>query len=778
MKLFLKHLVRSIAKKPFQPIIIIFILVLSILSTTFTLTVYNLLTEEVDITQAEMYGNANITISLSGSSKSRFMFVHDVKKLLGDDVENIAGCYVLPMVYGENKDTAFGIATDFPEIDEIFDFEFIEYGQITPGTISSSILISKDFADKNGFSIGDEIVSDVLGEAKVYKVAGISKTPFLGSYNVMVDITGIVETLAKDSTIMSSLGDDFKPYSTIYINAKEDANIENMIELLQNDSKFSDKNVTNVTSQIKIRSNPDLLLVPIRVSIFLVSIFAAVVIFSCLYIISTERIEENAVFSAAGAKPILLNAMQYFEMVIYWLISALISLALVLPSTKLFVNYAKFVYATPGVLVSHFVFCVFAVLLVSVITVTAFILLQKAKNKKNMAKTVHTRISLVLLCITVLVTIFLFVAPVLWKFDIFIVSVFSMIATIFVGSPLLMKAIVGKINTHFDKRFESSFVVKFPELKYALKNANVVKVLYNTARLIAVFAVVMVTFASIIISSKGNNNINQGIFSSDYTIFNSTERCYQKVEECQSIDKLYKVYISDATLGDNIAMITTFSTTDISVFSDENITHQPRGDEAVLSSGSAKLLGVKEGDYFKAHIDNIEMNLKVAQVVKTGAFFVVFDAEHFNINYNMIMVTSKEGVSSASVVSELSEKTSAELATIASTDTLMSTRLSTVDIMTNAGEAILLIIGIYFIVGLMNNLMDSYRMRKGEFQLYMLSGMSKRSVIKMKVCEISIMFIFGSVIGIVGTAITLINTKEGLYTYGYELFMNVMACLG
>ena len=172
------------------------------------------------------------------------------------------------------------------------------------------------------------------------------------------------------------------------------------------------------------------------------------------------------------------------------------------------------------------------------------------------------------------------------------------------------------------------------------------------------------------------------------------------------------------------------------------------------------------------------MNLKVAQVVKTGAFFVVFDAEHFNINYNMIMVTSKEGVSSASVVSELSEKTSAELATIASTDTLMSTRLSTVDIMTNAGEAILLIIGIYFIVGLMNNLMDSYRMRKGEFQLYMLSGMSKRSVIKMKVCEISIMLIFGAVIGIVGTAITLINTQSGLYTYGYELFINVMACLG
>lgn len=778
MKLFLKHLVRSIAKKPFQPIIIIFILVLSILSTTFTLTVYNLMTEEVNITQAEMYGNANITISLSGSSKSRFMFVHDVKKLLGDDVENIAGCYELPMVYGENKDTAFGIATDFLEIDEIFDFEFVEYGKITPGTISNSIFISKDFADKNGFSIDDEIMSDVLGETRIYKVVGISKTPFLGLYDVMVDITGIVEALAKESTIMSSLGDDFKPYSTIFINAEEDADLSDMIQLLQDDSKFSDKSIANVTNQIKTKSNPEFLLVPVRVSIFLVSIFAAVVIFSCLYIISTERVEENAIFSAAGAKPILLNTMQYIEMVIYWLVSALISLVLVLPSTKLFVKYAEFVYVRPSVMVSHFIFCTFAVLFVSIITVTAFILLQKVKNKNNFEKTMHRRISLVLLCITVLVTIFLFVVPASWKFDVFIVSIFSMIATIFVGSPLLMKAIVGKINTYLDKRFENNFVVKFPELKYALKNANVVKVLYNTARLIAVFSVVMVTFATILISSKGNDVITRTIFSSDYTIFNSTERCYQKVEECQSVDKICKVYMSDAVLGDNITMITALSTTDISVFSDENITHQPRGSEVVISSGIAKLMGVKEGDYVTISINNAIMDLKVAQIAKVGLPFVIFDAEHFDINYNMIMVTAKEGVSSASVVSEISEKTSTELATIASTDTLMGTKLRVIDVVTNAGEAILLIIGIYFIVGLINNLVDSYRLRKGEFRLYMLSGMSKSKVAKMKACEISIMFIFGAVIGTLGTVIALINTKEGLYNYGYELFINVMAYLG
>ena len=123
MKLFFKHLARSIVKKPLQPIILVFTWTLAIAISIFSLAMRTALEEEMRLGQAAKYGNAQVTVGLNGTSSSRFMFANDVETLL--DGEGVAaGTFELPLTVGKEKKTVFGVAVDFTEFVKIFDFSF------------------------------------------------------------------------------------------------------------------------------------------------------------------------------------------------------------------------------------------------------------------------------------------------------------------------------------------------------------------------------------------------------------------------------------------------------------------------------------------------------------------------------------------------------------------------------------------------------------------------------------------------------------------------------
>ena len=119
MKLLLKHWVKSVRLRPLQPIILSVVLLISILSLVLSLSIHDLLQQESKLWQIESYGNADISISLNGTCKSRFMFESDVSSLLGDRAK-VAGTYELPLSHGEDKQTVFGVAVNLYQIENIF----------------------------------------------------------------------------------------------------------------------------------------------------------------------------------------------------------------------------------------------------------------------------------------------------------------------------------------------------------------------------------------------------------------------------------------------------------------------------------------------------------------------------------------------------------------------------------------------------------------------------------------------------------------------------------
>ena len=82
MKLFFRHLIKSIRNKPAQPFVLIATLAISVGVCIMSFGLNNCFIEERVSADNARYGSSDITVSLNGTSKSRFMFVDENTKML------------------------------------------------------------------------------------------------------------------------------------------------------------------------------------------------------------------------------------------------------------------------------------------------------------------------------------------------------------------------------------------------------------------------------------------------------------------------------------------------------------------------------------------------------------------------------------------------------------------------------------------------------------------------------------------------------------------------
>ena len=771
MKLFFKHLARSIVKKPLQPIILVFTLTLAIAVSIFSLTMRSALDEEIQLGQAVKYGNSQITIGLSGDASSRFMFAKDAETLL--DGEGVAvGTFELPLTMGEEKRTVFGVAVDFTEIGKVFDFTFIEYGEVTPTALGYSAFVTQSFAEKNGLRLGEDFTVTAFGEEKTYTVSGIARQSFIGNYEIMVDITGVIRLMTDGSPLLSALGDEFKPCSTIFVRLNDSNSISSVIETLQADGHFTDKVITDVSKAILMKSNVDSLGYVIDVSSILASLLSASVTFCCFYIIGAERTEENYTFALSGAKPWLLNLMQYAEIFFYWLISAGLGCLLTVPMTKWLFVIAGFRYASAKVKFLQSVFGAGILLFVSLATVAMFIGSQKLKrNNKPETQAENKVVLFALLCASGL-NILAFIAPMGIRFWLYIVLSVSMCFFLFVAMPALMKWLAAKLNASRERRFFTSYQLKGVALRYALKNIFSVKILHNISRLVAVLTCILMTSCLMVGSAFGNVANTYTFFGGDYVVMNATESCAEKVAQCATVQDSVRVFLGE---NEGARMVSAESVAGLSPKFD--LQQMPKGNQAILASGEAKKRSIKIGDTFTANIDGKAVELVVLDIVDSGIPFILFDCEYFGMSYNMMVIKGNPDASNGALIQELTDKTVLELAVVLSIEDLFEEKLVTVQICLNLGLIFLAITTAFACVGIIDNLYESYRARREEFHLFACSGMSEKVIRRMKLWEIVLTFGFGVALGMVGFVVMAFASNTCFHTFGFETLINLWTVL-
>ena len=767
MKLFLKHLFRSIVKKPLQPLVLIITITLAVSICIFSLSMDTLLEEEYAVSQVSRFGTAEISITTNSTSKTRFVFEDDAERLLGERGVAV-GSFELPMFFGEEKKVAMGVAVDFLDVSEIFEIEFLEYGVVTPSTVADSAFVSSDFAVENGISLGDSITFEIAGGNRTYKVSGISKNDFLASYDVMVDVSGVVKILASDNLILSSMGDSFKPAGTLYIDLKEGESVEECISLLRSDFKLADKEIRDVSEYVRRQVNNDSMRIFFAVAVMFAAILSAVLSFSCFYILSIKRSEENEVFYAAGARRRILSLAQYIEAFVYWIIGGSLGLLVSPILVSFFVNKVELEYIMPRVDALCAVkgeLCILAVLFLSV---AIFDLSHRQLKRK---KAVKSRGAVTLmtagLFVIFLACSVLFCGKIRMLF--FVLAVFTMIITAFFAVPILLRSLMSFIEKCIEKRKGTSCF----SVLYAVKNIREVKILHNTALLVLLAVSIFVSVTLVVISGLNSIEAIRGIFCGDYAVLNASERSFSEVSDCESVDSAYQVFLGTAS-GDGGTSVSAISVYDEDVLSDDlKFSKLPSGAEAVISVGVAELLIIGEGDVIDIEISGKNLRLEVIEVTDSATGYILFDSDFHGISKNIVIAKGKDGYSRVNVLDNISEKIALEMAITMPIEDLFEDKIKNVSVFLDSGKILLAVLLIFVAIGVLNNLFESYRARRDDFQLFALAGMKKAEISRVKFYEIFFTFTFGTVLGILLSLLMAVSSHSVMASHGFNMIGNL-----
>ncbi len=767
MKILFKHLLRSILQKPLQPLILVLVISLAVATCAFSFTLYDTLLEEVEAAQEAKYGSADFTVSLSNSSASRFLFADDVQDVLGDSC-NVVGCYEMPFILSGTGETARGVATDLSAVDGVFSLAFSSYGKVTNGALASSCFVSETFASAHGLSVGDTLAVETLGKTKSYRVEGIATLPFLGSFDVMVDTSGIVRALAESSMLFAAIGDSFRPCNTVYVDVLEggEKELEQAVELLADDPRFEGKKFTNVRNLEKREARLTSMEVVIGVCVGLCALLCAVVVFCCFYVLSSERTEENLALVYAGASPPLLSLIQYAETILYWLLGSFLGTLTAIPLAQTISRFVGLRYAQVSI-TPFAVFKSVALLLgVCMLTVALFIALGKRTRRVGLQHSSHSfKPVLGLLFALLFLLLLLFLLPGKFRFDMYIVTVAVLVAFLLVAVPRMLVHIATAIVEKMAGAKQNGGTA----LIYALKNLSSLKLLHNIARLSALSVTIVLTVAFVFVCLKCKTTTLASVFDADYAVLNATDSCYEKTVACDGVASANRFYLMQTQLA------TMVSAQDIDAYSDKlKVERLPVGNEVVLSRGVAEMTSARVGDEIETNIGGLEYHLVVCDVVDVGTNYAAINCEDLGISYNMILVKGEEGVSNDSLLAALSDATSTELAPIVTADTLLSGMIESIETYIRAGGFLLAVSSLFYVVGMGNTLHESFRSRRGEFELYRLAGMQRRTLRKMKCAEVAVAMLFGTIIGIAAFLFASIATAKGMTNYGTEILLDLM----
>ena len=528
MTLFLKHLVKSVRRRPLQPFMLVVTLALAIASSIFFFTVGEALNDEADALQAEKYGNADIAVTLTGDSVSRFMFTADVEDILGEQADSV-GCLELPIFVGQEMETVFAVATDFGEVEKIFDLSLLEIGEITESTLAQSALVSAEFARSRALSLGDSFSATVFGSERSYVVRGISENDFMASYDVMLDTSGIVKIMAEDSLLVSAMIDSFEAATVIYLNLADGADVDECMALLKDDERFSDKGVNAISEIVKIEKNTETMSLVIDVVILISALLCAAVVFSCFFVLSSERKEENNSFILSGASRRFIALFEYLEVLVYWVVGSLFGILLSIPLVRFFIGVAGFKYATDNVRAGAVLGSVFFILGILLLTVGAFVFSERFRGRRPAGIAAERRAAAISSSVFLLLLLLLVILPAASRFAVFVLCLAALMLALFFCVPVVIRCVAGALGDKMDRRAVSGGDVRMAPLKYAVKNLSSVRLLQNVSRLVALLCCILASAGMIVASSFGVVSNMKNLFDADYIVMNATDSCTKKL---------------------------------------------------------------------------------------------------------------------------------------------------------------------------------------------------------------------------------------------------------
>lgn len=735
MRLFLKHILRSIKKAPLQPLIILLTLTIAVATFVATAEMSFATVEEIEYKKGRVDKSSDITVMLSGSDEVRILFKEDAERIIGED-GTVMGEFSLTAITGEKeKHPVTVIATELREADSFYSLSLTENALIPERELDDSVILSTELSSKLGLSKGDTFKIDLLGLSFDFKVAAIAKSEgVLYDAGAIINIGAVTEALSDANPFIGAFADSVTPFTRLKIKLNDAADIDRYIDLLSEDEAFSEKSILKNSEN---RGSEDfagmLAMIAVLVCALIILLLCALVITTSLDLLSKERMADMGLFMLSGADTRTLNLILYLECLIYSAAAAALGLLLSLPLMR--GMNGIFDFRTGDVLPSPIDIPIAIIAApISVITVAfinakkegALTISERLQKTNEKTKTVgFCKLFLTFLAFSVVFLITSLLVPVRLRFPFGIASALSLIGFIFTFVPFFATSLSRLTSSLLERKNTPR-----APLLISQKNMTVSYPIKHTTRLITLLLTLLSTAFFCINTLTTQLRQLGNMVDSEYIAIGADEKSDAIAESTEGVSDSFRIFVSKSLTTEHGSGLMAISVSDGAIGSiNESIRPErlPLHNEVVLSSGLAILTQKRVGDSITLKYLGNSYDYEIIDIIPTGANIVFLDAERIGEKNDLLCIDAAFTEDSEAFAS-LSEAMNLRGAYFATTDDVIMPLLNDILSFADMARYVLYIALFTTLVGIINVLFSDYVTRKREKDVYYTVGMTAAEI--------------------------------------------------
>ncbi|WP_197431737.1 ABC transporter permease [Lentibacillus sp. JNUCC-1] len=773
MKIILKHILKNLYEKKLRT----FIILLTVLLSTMVLFIGLSLNDILNNTYATMvkgaYGDANVLVEKATNEENPLYEADAIEtgQIHIDERVDMIQAVGRSQQGGDNvKVSLTGLdlqaASEMNMVkvmDEPEDFAFNK----------NDAVISSRAASNYDLGVGEQITVEINQDTYTYTIGAISEANGL-FYSEIDDILLVVP--------MNQVNDIYGTNNLVNrtLIKVNDEKVDTFTETLAGlNTHFS----VEPTRKLDAESRDDeAFKTTMILSIVIIVMISAYVIFSLSKVIVAERMPVAGTFRSVGASKHMINRMLLMEFLFYGIIGAVMGIILaviLLPVAADSFNEYK-AFGAKTVVTYDPVYLAIAFIFGAVFPVMAGMLHIYRAGKKPLKEiilnTTHTVKEQSKAGVFIGVVLFagsLGLHVVNRKDDLLLAV--GAILLLFIAIVLLMPVLLSGIS-----RLTQMLLAKVPigELKLGVKNIAHNKMVSNNASMIIVVFLLLLMIG---ITSAGIDQYIKNTVEQDFDVLaNSTDMDFTKYEDIETIDGVSEAYfqhISAAGYDDGRDTFIVYGVQDIekfdrfysgATFLDEakaNLNTLDNG--VVIDTYQAKRYGLKTGDTIRlVPLDQDQkpigeaygpVELEIAGTMDAASLStnrniailsLAYYQAHFVDAFNQIEIKTDASSQAETVKENIENHYPNSGLTIQTFEDMIGSQKETVDTLIQ-GVLVIILLGLVIgLLGVSNNLLVSFIERKKEYAVLYSVCMSKGQLVKMLVYEMIMTFVSVVVIGL------------------------------
>ncbi len=736
MKIFLRHILNSVRRRPLQPVLIICCIAFAVAVFLSSFSARGVFSAYRRHSGSAEVGNADIRIDVKSNSDVRYMEVPYAQAAVGDKGTAV-GYYAISALYLDSAEPAFVDIklADLEKLNQMFSFTYVAEGTLTYANMHASALVSETFAETHGISVGDKITLGVPNYPFVYTVQGILQSQGLMSEGV----TDVLVTQRKAMDLIRAvsgvylLDENMKPCNTVLVDVHDPADTDLCMELLTGEARFADKSIRPALSESAIQKDE---MIMDWIMYFIIGAYlciSVILIDICLKILIKKRTEENELFRAIGASRSFLLRMQFGEMLLYAVIGGGVGVPLGYLLSFVYTKILGISGFALGIEGWEAVLAFGFGIVVSFIAVTIHLCGKRvASQEKELRRNLLHDLPFWITCGAVAVGIILLCAlPRTAKFPVGVVlfALFALLCLLLL--PRLLTGVFGWGARLLSMRVGGS-------LSLAMKNIAAHASIRNYCRMVcAVLSLLLfVGYGVQYATTKSDYTIH--MIQDGYVVAGVSEHSADLADRVTKTSGYERAYFNtNCTLPSGL-VIPFFSAETAA----ENIITlqgvdglQPRGDELYLTREEAEIMGLSVGDLLEVTIADKPYTFRYAGAMDTELAFGLFDCTYIGETHDLILFKPDATGDTDGLHAELCEVYAVESVMVLNSEQYATRHAWLYEMFIRLLRFMLIFISVVCLFGAVNGYVDHLVDRRAERDLYTKVGMSRGGIRRMYLWE-------------------------------------------